>query len=108
MQKYIEIFTTTENRSDAESIAETLVERKLAGCVQVVGPIQSTYRWKGKVEKAEEWLCLIKTSEALYQKVEETLGEIHPYEVPQIIALPVTFGSKKYLDWLGTELMKGE
>ena len=92
---------TTDKKSVADRIARTLVDRKLAACVQVVGPIQSTYRWKGKVESAEEWLCLVKSTRDAYEAVEQAIAEIHPYEVPEIIALPIVQGSKTCLEWLG-------
>lgn len=101
--EYIVVLTTTEKKKDAERIAENLVEKKLAACVQVLGPINSVYRWKGKVEKAEEWLCLIKSRKSLYPEIEQAIKLMHPYEVPEIIALPVSEGSADYLSWLGKE-----
>lgn len=101
---YLQILTTVGKREDAERIAETLVQKRLAGCVQIVGPISSVYWWKSKIEKAEEWLCLIKSEETLYHKVEETIKRIHPYETPEIIAVPIVAGSKEYFTWLGQEL----
>jgi periplasmic divalent cation tolerance protein len=81
-------------------MAGKLVEEKIAACVQVSGPITSIYEWKGKIENAEEWVCVIKTRKNLYQKVEEAIKAIHPYEVPEIIALPILEGNKDYLDWI--------
>ena len=98
--EFLTVLTTTDKKADADRIARTLVERKLAACVQVLGPIQSTYRWKGQIESAEEWLCLIKTKGSRYQAVEEAIRELHPYEVPEIVALPIVHGSKSYLSWL--------
>jgi len=104
MNGYIQVFTTTETKENAERIAETLVEKKIAGCVQIVGPITSIYRWKGKIEKAEEWLCLIKTKAKLFDEVEKTIRQMHTYETPEIISMPITAGSKKYLQWLEGEV----
>lgn len=104
MNGYIQVFTTTETKENAERIAETLVEKKIAGCVQIVGPITSIYRWKGKIEKAEEWLCLIKTKAELFDEVEKTIRQMHTYETPEIISMPITAGSKKYLQWLEGEV----
>jgi len=104
--RYIQILTTVGKREDAERIAQTLVQRRLAGCVQIVGPISSVYWWKSKIEKAEEWLCLIKSEEALYNEVEEAIKKIHPYETPEIIATPIVTGSKEYFRWLDQELGK--
>jgi periplasmic divalent cation tolerance protein len=98
--EFMTVLTTTDKRVDADRIAHTLVEAKLAGCVQVLGPMQSTYRWKGKVETTEEWLCLVKTRSTLYDAVEGAIRELHPYEVPEIVALPIVRGSRSYLDWL--------
>ena len=104
MKSYIQISTTTETKEKAQKIARYLVEKKLAACVQITGPIESTYRWKGKVEKAKEWLCLIKTRDSLFKKVETAIKELHPYETPEIIAVPIVKGSKEYLNWLDDEL----
>ena len=106
MEEYIQVFTTTEKKEDAEKIAKTLVEKRLAGCVQIVGPIESTYWWKGNVETAEEWLLFIKTRKNLYEELEKAVKEIHPYETPEIIAMPIVTGSKDYLEWLRNELKK--
>ena len=104
MNGYIQVTTTTEKKEDAETIAKILVERRLAGCVQIVGPIQSSYWWKGELEKTEEWFCCIKTKNRLYQELETAIKEIHPYETPEIIAIPIVAGSKDYLEWLDCEL----
>ncbi len=104
MKSFIQVSTTTENKEDAQRIVRYLVEQKLAACVQITGPIESTYRWKGKVETASEWLCLIKTRDDLFEKVQDAIKNLHPYETPEIIALPVIKGSKEYLKWLNDEL----
>ena len=104
MKSYIQITTTTETKEQAEKIAQYLVETKLAACVQITGPITSIYRWKGKVENTQEWLCLIKTLDYLYNKVEAAIKSQHPYETPEIIAVPIVKGSKEYLNWLENEL----
>jgi periplasmic divalent cation tolerance protein len=101
---YIQVFTTTENREEAEKTAEVLVEKRIAGCVQIVGPITSTYRWKGKIETAKEWLCLIKSRRDLYGEVEKAIKEMHTYETPEIIGAPIVTGSRDYLEWLNNEL----
>jgi periplasmic divalent cation tolerance protein len=104
MKAYIQITTTTETKEQAENIAKHLVEAKIAACVQIVGQITSIYRWKGKVENAQEWLCLIKTRDDLYNKVEDAIKNLHPYETPEIIAVPIIKGSKEYLIWIDEEL----
>ncbi|MEW6334285.1 MAG: divalent-cation tolerance protein CutA [Thermodesulfobacteriota bacterium] len=104
MEGYIQVMTATDKREDAERIARSLVEMRLAGCVQIVGPVESIYRWKGRVETAREWLCLIKSREDLYGAIEQAIRSLHPYETPEIIASPVTAGSRDYLEWLRSEL----
>jgi periplasmic divalent cation tolerance protein len=104
MTDFIQITTTTGKRHDAEQIASDLVSRRLAGCVQVAGPIVSTFRWQGKVETAEEWMCVIKTSQAQLAAIRKAFDEIHPYEVPELIVMPITDGSEDYLKWLDEQL----
>jgi periplasmic divalent cation tolerance protein len=104
MKEYIQVFTTTEKKEDAEKIAQTLVKERLAGCVQIIGTISSVYRWKNKIEKAEEWLCLIKSEKRLYAELEKTIKGMHQYETPEITSLPIVAGSKEYLQWLDKEL----
>jgi len=106
MEEYIQVFTTVGKKEDAEKIARALVEKRLAGCVQIIGPIVSTYWWKNNIETAEEWLCFIKSKKNLYNELEKAIKEIHPYETPEIIAVPIISGSKDYLEWLGNELKK--
>jgi len=104
MSDYLLVVTTTETKEKAQEIAGTLVEKRLAGCVQVVGPITSTYWWQDQVESAEEWLCFIKSSQRVYPELEAAISEVHPYETPEIIATPIVAGSQAYLDWLGAEI----
>src|SRR5215471_13076674 len=107
MSEYLQIVTTTGARHDAERIAAELVSRRLAACVQISGPIASTYRWQGAVETAEEWLCTVKSSKALFGEVERVVKQLHPYEVPELIATPIVEGSATYLQWLGEQLDDG-
>ena len=100
MQSFILISTTTENKTDAESIAAVLLAKRLAACVQIIGPIQSRYWWENAIQQSDEFLCLIKTSSDLYQKVEEAILSVHPYDVPEIVALPIIEGSSSYLSWI--------
>jgi periplasmic divalent cation tolerance protein len=103
MTAAIQISTTTGDRNTAERIATELVDRRLAACVQISGPVTSTYRWKEKIETTEEWLCTIKSLAANYEAVEEIIRRLHPYDVPEIIATPITAGSEEYLDWMRRE-----
>jgi periplasmic divalent cation tolerance protein len=107
LDHFIQIVTTTDDEELAGKIAHSLVENRLAGCVQVLGPITSVYRWKGQIEKAQEWQCLVKTRQGLYEAVEKAIKAIHPYETPEIIALPIEAGSLEYLTWLRDELAGG-
>ncbi len=102
--EYIHVLTTTDKKEEAERIAASLVEKRLAACVQISGPIASIYRWKGTVERANEWQCWIKSKAILYKEIEETIKSVHPYEVPEIIAMPICAGSRDYLEWLGSEV----
>jgi periplasmic divalent cation tolerance protein len=104
MTTFIQIITTTEKRADAEIIARTLVEQRLAACVQIEGPVFSTYRWKGRMEQAEEWRCLVKSRLDLFSEVEKAIRTTHPYETPEIIATVISAGSGDYLKWLNDEL----
>ncbi|MEM3713275.1 MAG: divalent-cation tolerance protein CutA [Thermoproteota archaeon] len=106
MSKYIQVFTTTEKKEDALRIARILLEKRLAACFQIIGPLTSLYWWKGKIEEAGEWLCIIKSKEDMYEELEKTIKENHPYEIPEIIAIPIVSGSKSYLEWIDMELKK--
>jgi periplasmic divalent cation tolerance protein len=103
MDTVIQAMTTVDSEDRAAHIAMTLVERRLAACVQVVGPISSTYWWEGAIETAREWLCLIKTREELYSQLESAIREVHPYDVPEILAVPVVAGNPTYVEWLQQE-----
>jgi periplasmic divalent cation tolerance protein len=106
MSEFIQIVTTINTREAAIQIAEKLVETKKAACAQVSGPITSIYEWKEKIEKEEEWYCVIKTRQELYEQVEESIKALHPYETPEIIAIPILSGSNDYLKWI-TAVVKG-
>ena len=97
---FLQITTTAGNREEADRIATTLVDRRLAACVQIVGPIRSVYRWQGHIEHSEEWLCQIKTTRERYAAVEAAIRELHSYDCPEIIATPIVAGSEAYLQWL--------
>jgi periplasmic divalent cation tolerance protein len=100
---YIEVITTISSKLGAEKISEALIKERFSACVQIVGPINSIYRWKSKIEKTKEWLCIIKTRKALYKKVEKSIKKTHPYKVPEIIAIPITETSRDYSKWLAEE-----
>ena len=100
MTGHLQVLTTIDSEEGAERISTALVERRLAACVQVVGPISSTYRWQGKVERAREWMCVAKTTAKGYPEVEAAIRELPPCEEPEIVATPIVAGSPGYLDWL--------
>lgn len=96
---YCLVLSTCESREDAHRVAEKLLSTKLAACVQI-DRIESLYRWKGSVESAEEYRLMIKTRENCYAKIEKKLLEIHRYEIPQIVKLPIETGLSSYLEWV--------
>jgi periplasmic divalent cation tolerance protein len=95
------ILSTTLSREEAQKIARALVERKLAACVNIVGPIESVYRWKGTVETSEEFLLIIKTTAAAYERVRDLIRLLHSYELPECVQLAIEDGLPKYLEWIG-------
>jgi periplasmic divalent cation tolerance protein len=97
---YIQVFTTVGTQAAARQLAQTLVEKKVAGCVQVLGPIASTYWWQGEIESAEEWLCILKSRRDRYTELEAAIRAVHPYQVPEILAMPVVEGHQPYMEWL--------
>lgn len=104
MKKYIQVLTTTDKKEEAEKIARALLDGKAAACIQILPPMESVYRWKNKVETSREWLCLIKSREDCYEKIERIIRENHSYEIPDIIAFPIISGSREYLAWLDQEV----
>ena len=100
MSECVQVLTTAGSEQEAGRIATLLVERRLAACAQVVGPILSRYRWQGAVEEEREWQCLAKTTRAAYGAVEAAIRELHSYDEPEIIATPIVAGSAGYLDWI--------
>ena len=99
MTQNVLVLTGTSSRVEAQSIADTAVDRRLAAAAQVIGPVTSTYRWKGHMEHTEEWLCLLKTSAERYAEVERAIQALHSYELPGILAIPIVGGSERYLEW---------
>ena len=104
MESAIMVVTTTAPEEVAQNLAKLIVEARLAACVQVVGPVQSIYRWQGKIESSAEWQCLCKTTIACYEPLEQWLLQHHPYQTPEILAFPVVQGSVAYLNWLTEEV----
>jgi periplasmic divalent cation tolerance protein len=98
--EFVQVLTTAGSEEEAGRIASLLVERRLAACVQVVGPVVSRYRWQGAVEEEREWQCLAKTTRAAHGAVEAAIREAHAYEEPEIIATEIVAGSTGYLAWI--------
>jgi len=94
------ILTTAGSEAEAHKIAQALVERRLAACVNIVGPIESVYRWKGAVESAPEHLLVIKTTAAALPSVRDAIRELHSYELPECVMLQIENGSEEYLRWI--------
>jgi periplasmic divalent cation tolerance protein len=94
------VLTTAGSVEEARRIADALVDRKLAACVNIVSGVQSIYRWKGKTEEAGEWLLWIKTSASAFDRVSDTIKELHSYELPECLCLAIETGSPEYLQWL--------
>ena len=101
MTDKIIVLSTAGSERDAASIAHSLLERRQAACVNILPKITSIYRWQGKIERAEEWLLLIKTTRDGFEHVRQTIQELHSYEVPECISIPIENGSTRYLEWLG-------
>jgi periplasmic divalent cation tolerance protein len=105
MTDKILVLVTCGSQKEARKIARALVGQRVAACVSEIGvPLASTYRWKGKVESAKEFLLLIKTSRRRFAAVRDLVRELHSYEVPEIIALPIAAGSRAYLDWIAASV----
>ena len=98
------VFCTCPDLATAESIAETLVNEQLAACVNLLPALTSIYRWQGQVQRDTECLLLIKTHSMVYPQLEARILALHPYQVPEIIALPIQAGSAIYLDWIISNL----
>ncbi len=103
MTPFVQIITTTPDHKLALAIAQRLVELRLAACVQVGGPVTSTYRWQGKIETADEWVCISKCRADQFSEIERAITQLHPYEVPEIVAVPIVAASDSYLRWLADE-----
>jgi len=94
------VLTTCASLEEARHIAQALVERRLAACVNILPQVESVYRWKGEVETAPEWLLMIKTTEGVFDRLREAIAELHSYEVPECIEIAITEGSAAYLNWI--------
>ena len=103
MSDFLQVITLVGDRQVADAIATRLIAGRLAACVQTLGPVGSTYRWQGQIERSDEWMCVIKTTAERFASVETTIRELHPYDLPEIIATPIVTGSPEYLAWIRAE-----
>jgi periplasmic divalent cation tolerance protein len=100
MTDKILVLSTAGSDQEASKIAQGLVERRLAACVNIVPNVRSIYRWQGKIEESPEYLLIIKTEEGRFTALRAALEEMHSYELPECIAVPISHGSERYLDWI--------
>jgi periplasmic divalent cation tolerance protein len=101
--RFLQVQTTTDSRAEAVELAHAAVAARLAACAQVAGPIASTYWWEDGLERAEEWLIVLKLPADRYQQLADFLTERHSYDEPEIIATPIVAGSPAYLSWIDEE-----
>lgn len=95
-----QVTTTLPDQAAAERVAACLVDARLAACAQVLGPVSSTYRWHGVIERTTEWYCQLKTTADRVEALQARIRELHPYEVPEIVAVPILQGNPDYLRWI--------
>jgi periplasmic divalent cation tolerance protein len=105
-EEFVVVLVTASSADEAVNIASALVEERLAACANVVGPIRSIYRWQEAVEDAEEHLLVIKARAVDFSAVEERVRELHSYDVPEVVALPLRAGSDSYLTWLADSTVR--
>lgn len=103
MAKIYLVFSTIDSNEAAHRIARTLVEERLAACVSIIPNLTSIYKWKGSVQRADEHLLIIKTVQERIEPLNRRIVELHPYEVPEIVAFPIDNGHPPYLDWVVAE-----
>ena len=97
---YIIVFMTASNREEAVKIVRTLLEERLIACANIMDPVSSFFWWKGKIEEEKEVLVIMKSHETLFKKLSKRVMELHSYDTPEILALPIVDGSASYLDWI--------
>ena len=103
MREFIQVITALNSEEVVHKIADTLVAKRLAASVWISGPMISTYRWKGETEHTTDWVCTINTRRELYNEIEQTIKDLHPYEDLGILAVPIVTGNQSYLDWIEQE-----
>jgi periplasmic divalent cation tolerance protein len=103
MTDKIVVFTTCGSQEEAHKLATILIEKQMAACVNITSPITSVYRWKGSVERAQEWMLIIKSRRERFEELRLVLEAAHSYELPEVLAIPVVEGSPNYLAWVEAE-----
>ena len=103
MSNHVVIYITAGSMSEAKKIGHALVEEKLAACSNIISPINSIYNWQGKICDDKEALMILKTKKKLFKQIVKKVEELHSYDVPEIIAMPIIEGSSKYLSWVNEE-----
>jgi len=101
---FIQVVTTTDSQNKADDLSQIILQKRLAACVQIEGPITSRYHWKGKIEETKEWRCVIKTRHHLFDKVAAIIRDHHSYDVPEIIAFQISSSDTPYQQWLDEEI----
>ena len=104
MTDKIVVFSTCASHQEAEKIATSLVERRLAACVNLIPGVESIYHWRGAVERSKEFLLVIKSSRELLPDLQAELSRMHSYEIPEVLAVPIVDGAEDYLNWMEREL----
>ena len=104
MADCFQVTTTLPDEAAAQQVAARLVEERLAACAQVLGPVSSTYRWNDGIEQAAEWYCNLKTTRTRLSALKQRIRELHPYEVPEIVATRIEDGDADYLRWIEAEV----
>lgn len=104
----IMVFMTTATKQEAQKIVRSLLDKHFIACANIIGPVDSEFWWQGKIDKAKEFLVLMKSDEKLFEKLSKTIKDIHSYEIPEILALPIVRGWAPYLEWLNSTLSPAE
>jgi periplasmic divalent cation tolerance protein len=97
------VITNVPDRAVATALAQSLLDRRLAACINIGAPVESIYHWQGRIETGREVPVVVKTRSALYSNVEDAIRNLHPYDTPEIIAIPIIAGEARYLEWLANE-----
>jgi periplasmic divalent cation tolerance protein len=108
MTDKILVLTTAGSTEEARRLADALVERRLAACVNILKGVESIYRWKGKTEESQEWMLLIKTTGEAFERVQQTIKELHSYELPECLRIAIEDGSAEYLKWIEESVDKAK